>query len=95
MLSQEHFKRLCELNALPTATALVGFSRQCFIMSEKTPTALPAELSANKAELKKNKVFGARTGEVGVPIGNCYRSVVNRAYTSILEKAGSLACLNS
>ena len=45
--------RLCELNALPTATALVGFKRQCLMILLKTPTALTAELSDHKFELKK------------------------------------------
>ena len=55
---------MCALKALPTATALVGFPRQCLIMSERTPTEVAEILLAEKAELKKNKLLGAVTGEV-------------------------------
>ena len=57
---------MCGIKALPTTTALVGFPRQCLVMSEKTPTELAEELLAEKAELKKNKVLDAKTGQVGV-----------------------------
>ena len=45
--------RVCALKALPTATALVGFPRQCLIMSEKTPTEVAEIFMAEKPELKK------------------------------------------
>ena len=35
-------------------------------MSEKTPTEVAEIFSAEKPELKKNKLVGAITGEVGV-----------------------------